>query len=172
MSARPSAARYARVSTQDRDTGPMPQTRKVSKSLGRKQLAETVAQKMGAILWIIASAVVIYFTDFFKVLGESEKVNRFWLNLAFVCLGVDIVIAIYLIWILPCFTPKVLGKELDWNISAPRAVPTAAAFGVIMTIAMNIGLWPVFGFLTPFILGINFLGFLMTMHFIPTCGLC
>ena len=89
------------------------------------------------------------------------------------CLGIDVVILFERSYILPCFTPKVLGKDLDWNISSPRAIPIATGLGVLMGFSFIFGLWPVFGLLTPFIIGINFLAFIMSMHFVPSCcGIC
>ena len=169
---------YSRVAQVESSRGQRPnetttfRTRKVEKSASRKQLAENVSHKLQALLWIVLCSLIIYYTDFLKILVEDERVNRFWLNLSLVCFGICSAIAIYLIFVLPCFTPKVLGKDVDWNISAPRAIPAAAGSGVVLCISIHIALWPVYGLLTPVILGINFIAFIMTSHFIPTCGCC
>ena len=76
---------------------------------------------------------------FFRILVEDSRVNRFWFNIGLVCLGIDVVIFIYISYILPCFTPKVLGKDLDWNISSPRAIPIATGLGVLMGFSFIFG---------------------------------
>ena len=171
MQSRGAYSRVAQSEQQENDGEQVPiRTRTVKRNKSRKELAETISNKIQAFLWVLASFLICYYTDFFRILVEDKRVNRFWFNIGLVCLGINIVIFIYISYILPCFTPKVLGKELDWNISSPRAIPIATGLGVLMSFAFMCGLWPVFGVLTPFILGINFLAFIMSMHFVPSCG--
>jgi hypothetical protein len=172
MQSRGAYSRVAQAEQQGNGDGETAQirTRSVKRSSRRKELAETISNKLQALLWMLVSFLICYYTDFFRILVEDQRVNRFWFNIGLVCLGVNTVIFIYISYILPCFTPKVLGKELDWNISSPRAIPIATGLGVVMTFSFIFGLWPVFGLLTPFVLGINFMAFIMSMHFVPSCG--
>ena len=175
MQSRGAYSRVAQSEQQDATTGQAPiRTRSVKRNNSRrKELVENHFNKIQAFLWVLTSFLICYYTDFFRILVEDSRVNRFWFNIGLVCLGIDVVIFIYISYILPCFTPKVLGKDLDWNISSPRAIPIATGLGVLMGFSFIFGLWPVFGLLTPFIIGINFLAFIMSMHFVPSCcGIC
>jgi hypothetical protein len=79
-------------------------------------------------------------------------------------LGVQVVLATYLCVYLPYF------KQLDssaWPVYCPRVIPTASGLGVLMVVLLIRACWPVWGFLTPLILGIQFMGLLFVSQLIP-----
>ena len=115
--------------------------------------------------WLVASKGVAEVA--LCVCLTSDRVNRFWFNLSLVCWGVDGAAMMYL----GCYLPY-KGITLEWNVYCPRVIPTASAAMVLGSLFLTLGLWPVWGFLTPFILGISGIGFLMSLHFVPACSCC
>ncbi len=56
-----------------------------------------------------------------------------------------------------------------WSVYCPRVIPIMTFNGLFCTFVLMRCFWPVWGFLTPFILGIEFFGLLFVSHFIPWC---
>jgi hypothetical protein len=169
---------YQRVSQQDTaaddggaDKKDMSRQAKRARRMAREEqraaTMEAIQNKIWAVLWTGAMVAVLYYTDFFRVCLTSDRVNRVWFNLSLLCWGVDgacmCYLGIYLPW---------KGIDLEWNVYCPRVIPVASAAMVLGGLFMLFGLWPVWGFITPFILGINGIGFLMSLHFVPACNCC
>jgi hypothetical protein len=186
----PRRGQYARVSTADDDDGggggggggggtggphateqlTERQRRRLKREAREAERAgkmEAVQTKIYAVFWTAAMLAVLYYTDFFRVCLTSTLVNRFWFNLSLVCWGVDAAAMMYL----GCYLPY-KGITLEWNVYCPRVIPTASAAMALGSLTLMFGLWPVWGFVTPFILGISGIGFLMSLHFVPACSCC
>lgn len=54
-----------------------------------------------------------------------------------------------------------------WSVYCPRVIPFMTANGLVCFCVMFRGLWPVYGFLTPFVLAIESIGLLFLTEFIP-----
>ena len=120
---------------------------------------------MHAVLWVIAAGLTFYYADVAKVvLGGDARIRRVWYIIGVLCFGVCSSIILYMaVWV-----PRVLGIHLEPNVYSPNMLPIAAVFGVVSAIALNVGLWPVYGLLTPFILGVLWFGGIMCAHFLPS----
>jgi hypothetical protein len=46
-------------------------------------------------------------------------------------------------------------------------IPTATAFGLLFFVTIIKAMWPLYGFLTPVIVFVLFIGFIFITHFIP-----
>jgi hypothetical protein len=76
------------------------------------------------------------------------------------------------------YIPKIKGIKIDpgtssselWAVYCPRVIPIMTLCGILCGIFLMRCFWPVWGFLTPFILGTEFFGLLFTSHFIPWCS--
>ena len=157
-------------STQSSDVNMTDRRRRNQKRLGReakkKELMESIQTKIWAVLWTAAMIAVIYFSDFFMVLLSSDRVNRTWFNLSCLCWGVDFSCLLYLMHL------PYRGIDLEWNVYCPRVIPLATGAIVAGSFSLLMATWPVWGFMTPFILGIIGVGMLMSMHFVPACNCC
>mmetsp|Transcript_9496 Transcript_9496/g.18671 ORF Transcript_9496/g.18671 Transcript_9496/m.18671 type:complete len:126 (+) Transcript_9496:248-625(+) len=117
----------------------------------------------------------MYYTDLPKTLMEDKRINRLFLNVAVVCLAINIVIMGYLTFWVP-YQERVLSKKmgkpkkLDWEVYCPRMIPTMTAFGLLFFFALAKAMWGVYGFLTPLMLLVLFIGFIFSTHFIPWAG--
>ena len=65
-------------------------------------------------------------------------------------------------------TNKVTNSDL-WAVYCPRVIPIMTFNGILSGILLLRCFWPVWGFLAPFILGIEFFGLLFVGQFIPWC---
>jgi hypothetical protein len=169
---------YQRVAQNDQDDSAQPsdvnmtdrrkrRQKQLSRDAKRKALMESIQTKIWAVVWTAAMIAVIYFSDFFLVLLSSDRVNRTWFNLSCLCWGVDFSCLMYLSVYLPY-----KGIDLEWNVYCPRVIPVATGAMVFGGFSLMMSTWPVWGFVTPFILGIIGVGMLMSLHFIPSCNCC
>ena len=149
--------RYSRVPTDDAAT-----TRAAAKKR-RSELAEQVATKIQAAAWVAAGGFVAYQTDLPVVLLAGTETNRFWCDVAAACFAANCVLCFYLtVWL-----PHVQRIDLEWNVYCPRVIPTMTVLGLTCGFSLIRGLWPVWGLLTPLILGLVAMACLMSLHFIP-----
>ena len=129
----------------------------------KTEWANYFSEKMHAAMWVAGMCGVLYWCDAYNVVAKHPDVRRGWLYFAIVCWSVVVVIILYLsVWI-----PHVRKIHYEPNVVAPRAIPTAAVFMVSGSLSFVFAFWPVWGWLTPFILGITGLGLLMSFHFLP-----
>jgi len=101
-----------------------------------------VWRKLSAAFWVGMSCLVIYYTNFFRVIWESPLVNRTYFYLALACLGFNMTMLAYLaIW---CSVIK--GMEEPWENN--KAIPVMALVGFSTAVLFFFAFWPVWGFLT------------------------
>ena len=85
-------------------------------------------------------------------------------QVALICTGVTICITAYLVIYLPC----IKRIQLKRSVYCPRMIPTATIVGTVAAFCYICALWPVWGLLTPGLLGLLLIGALMTTHFLPS----
>ncbi|BFY98195.1 hypothetical protein BsWGS_01235 [Bradybaena similaris] len=107
------------------------------------------------ILWLGAAVAVFYFSDFINVMVNDLRIKSVWFWIGVASIGLHVSIAIFLVFWLTLWK-KVSSDE--WETRYPSAVPVATASLVLGIICLCIGLWPVWGFLTPVILLVLLMG--------------
>ncbi|CAL1525946.1 unnamed protein product [Lymnaea stagnalis] len=106
-------------------------------------------------LWLGVAATVFYFSDFLNVILFDQRIKSSWFWCGFLSFGVHVGIALFLVfW--QSIWKKVSSDELERRY--PKAYPVATAAFLIGILCMSMSLWPVWGFLTPVILLILFMG--------------
>jgi hypothetical protein len=110
-----------------------------------------------------------------------------FVDVGLISIGIVLTIMLYL----TVYLPRIARITVDWDVYDPRMIPAATAAGVASIVwyvhelsasgipssarkpvyccSFLIGLWPVYGLLTPAILAILFMGSIMSLHFIPYC---
>jgi len=167
MSAR---AKYTRVIQEEAaaavsgtDQGQQSRLSREDRKRKRTEDVEWYSLKIQALLWCTGAAAATYFSDIINVCISSKKVNRFWFNAGVVCLTIAAVLVCYMaIWV-----PRVLKIQYEPQVYSPRLLPVTGAFSILCGLFFIVGLWPVYGFLTPAILFVIWVGGLMSSHFIP-----
>jgi len=116
--------------------------------------------------WCIGAAFIIYYGDIWRVATIDSRPNIYFLRFG-VCelIGLTIVM-LYLAIYIPC-TEKI--RVIDYNKFCPRAVQTGAALGVSSYFCFLIAFWPVWGFVTPFLLIVLYVAAILFPNFIPNC---
>jgi hypothetical protein len=130
-----------------------------------RSLSDRWMDKLVALAWIMLAWFVMYWTRFTHVILSSRDANRSLISLAFLCMGTNTVLFLYLTVYLPRF--KGLTDSSAWDVYCPRVIPTMTGIGVLTALLLIRGTWPVWGFLSPLILGTEFVGLLYATHFIP-----
>jgi len=123
--------------------------------------------KLSAMFWVGSAIVMIWYTNFFRVIWESPLVNRPYFNIAFACLFFNISLLAYVV----IWCNMILGIEEPWETYCPRVAPVMAVAGCATGAFFLMALWRVWGFLTILIQLTLFLGFLNSGHFLPSGGL-
>jgi CBS domain containing-hemolysin-like protein len=129
--------------------------------------SEIINDKIYACGWVSLAVLIERWTRFFHVLVYSNQVNRTVLHLAVACLGTNVVLFLYL----TVYLPKVI-KLTDpsaWQIYCPKVIPSTILFGVLAALFLIRATFPVWGFLSPLILGIETMGALFSTQLIPWC---
>lgn len=118
------------------------------------------------VAWIVLALFVARWTGFLTTLWNGVTANRPLLRLGFLGLGINTALLIYLTVYLP--RVKGLVDSSAWSVYCPRVIPTMAGVAVGTILILIRATWPVWGFLSPLIWGAEFMGALMTLHFVPS----
>ncbi|XP_030306118.1 transmembrane protein 128 isoform X1 [Calypte anna] len=106
--------------------------------------------------WILSSIAVTYYFDFFKTVKETIQADSWWFAsgscLFAACLSVAFYCILYLEWY--------CGIE-DYDAQYPALIPITTATFIAAAICFNVALWPVWSFMTPLLLFIQFMGVVM-----------
>ncbi|XP_065693414.1 transmembrane protein 128 [Patagioenas fasciata] len=106
--------------------------------------------------WILASIAVTYYFDFFKTIKETIQADSWWFVSGSCLLAACLSVAFYCILYLECYR----GIQ-DYDAQYPALVPITTATFIAAAICFNIALWPVWSFMTPLLLFIQFMGVVM-----------
>ena len=107
------------------------------------------------VLWLIACVIVIYMSEIYTVLLYDQRIVKLWFNVGAFLIGLTIAIAMFLIVWISCIKKKTTD---DWDKEYPSAVPVATFSFIVGSLCIMKSLWPVWGFITPVILSVLFMG--------------
>ncbi|ELU07790.1 hypothetical protein CAPTEDRAFT_193160 [Capitella teleta] len=115
-------------------------------------------------LWIASAACVLYYTEFFTTAIKHPKTRMTWLYTGILLICVNLAVAFFLIVYLS-YIKKVSSD--NWEKQYPPAIPIATACFTFGAICVTVGLWPVWSFLTPFLLFAVFMGVIVIITMLP-----
>ncbi|KAL0977802.1 hypothetical protein UPYG_G00161370 [Umbra pygmaea] len=109
-----------------------------------------------SIFWIVLSAGLTYYFDFFREIMENGDIKSWWFNigviLLLICLSLAGFCIVYLEWF----------KGIQhYDQEFPAIAPVTTAAFIAASCSFNIALWPVWSFVTPVILFTQFMGVVM-----------
>jgi len=137
--------------------------RELAKKKWVKRL-QWVWRKITAAFWVGLACLMIWYTNFFRVIWESPLVNRTYFYIALACLMFNMSLLFYLaIW---CSAVK--GIEDPWETQNPKTIPVMAVVGFTTMLMFFFAFWPVWGIMTLVMQLIFFLGFINSGHFLPS----
>ncbi|KNC56076.1 uncharacterized protein AMSG_02088 [Thecamonas trahens ATCC 50062] len=122
---------------------------------------ESARASVETLAWIVAAMAVLYYFDVVNTLRTDPRVLWNWLMLGVVAFSVFGAIGAYF----GIYLAYVVKKTDDMAESS--AIPVAVVFLLIGATAMTIAVWPVWGFVTPVIGFVEFMGFVMITSFLP-----
>jgi hypothetical protein len=114
--------------------------------------------------------LIAKWTRFYTTLWTSDEVNRTLLNASFVGFAIVATLLLYLM----IYLPKVKGltDPSAWSVFCPNVVPAMGTTLLVTLLILIRALWPLWGFLGPFYVGSQIMGWVMATHFVPTLGFC
>lgn len=117
------------------------------------------------VAWVATASIVIKLSNTPSVFLSDERVIRPLLHAALVLVGINTLLVLYL----AIYLPKIKGIQdsSGWDVYCPRVVPSMTIFGAVAAILLIRCTWPVWGVLSPLILGAEALGALFALHFVP-----
>uniref|UniRef100_A0A8C3KXE9 Transmembrane protein 128 n=1 Tax=Chrysolophus pictus TaxID=9089 RepID=A0A8C3KXE9_CHRPC len=123
---------------------------------GEKKKKPSPRLNVHSAFWILASIAVTYYFDFFKSIKETIQADSWWFAsgscLLAACLSVAFYCIIYLEWY--------RGIE-DYDVQYPVLIPITTVTFIAAAVCFNVALWPVWSFITPVVLFIQFMGVVM-----------
>jgi len=132
-----------------------------------KTRSERISEKIHAAIWVGAALAVGKYTNFIETILTDPQILRPVLDVAFICIGINTILTIYLAFYLPWV--KNIHSSDAWEVYCPRVIPTMTGVGLLAGILLIRACWPIWGFLSPLILGVEAMGALFFLHFIPWC---
>lgn len=160
-----------------------------SSSSSSLSIQQKLSNKLHALFFIYLSYTTIKYTNTITIIFTSNDIIRPLLYFAIVLLTINTILFLYL----GIYLPKIKGLDVNklyqnmnlnnnngggvlmktnselWSVYCPRVIPIMTFNGLICSCVLIRCFWPVWGFLTPFVLGIEFFGLLFVSHFIPWC---
>eukprot|EP00741_Cyanophora_paradoxa_P003429 tig00000704_g3332.t1 len=119
--------------------------------------------KLEALAWIAGAVLVMNYSEFLDVIHGSPFVRRSWFNLGVAAFLGNTFLTMYVtVWL-----KYVRGVDNAWEAHFPKAVPISIGLGLTSFLCLLIGLWPVWGFMTLFIMLILTMAFFMSLHLLP-----
>ena len=129
----------------------------------RGERIDRITAKLHALVWVVLSISIILYTNLLNVAYSDERVNRYSLNFAVVCFVANMGIVLYL----TLYLPLVLKVTAPWEIYCPHLIPISTVLGLLVVFLLVVAFYPIYGMLTPLIIGILLMGFLFSSHFLP-----
>jgi hypothetical protein len=113
---------------------------------------------------ILIACGLIYYSNFFKVLYEHEKIDNFYFIISIISYASSFSIMLFLSIYLPYF--KNINED-KWDELYPNMIPLATILGLLGMISLITSIWNVWRWYSiPLVLLIKW-GFIMTAHFAP-----
>lgn len=139
----------------------------------RKTISNKIKQWIHCLFWIGLGAFVVYYSKIVRVIQEDDRYNTFFVYSAFAALALAILILVY-ITLYNCMHPFGPNETFErrWGgVEHPydKLIYLATGSMVYTWFGLVIGLWPIWGFVTPFIISIIFIGMFFTAALVPSC---
>ena len=144
---------YERLVADDEDNG----SDTVVDAQGRAHKRRLVREKLERLAWIFASIALVSFgdgsTNLVTAVFHRAKAARLWFLLTAISMAANFGILCYLVIFL-----KFHRRGSKWEDSAAWAMPASTLFGATSFVGVGVLLWPIYGWATPVIEVVLFMG--------------
>ncbi|KAL6611999.1 hypothetical protein U3516DRAFT_902246, partial [Neocallimastix sp. 'constans'] len=125
----------------------------------KNKKSSTTKLSFKKILWIALSVILLFFTDFGKLLinDKENKLNKTFLYIAYASFIFFVGCILYITFYLPK-VKKVKIDYNDWQHTIKRPIQITSVCIVVSYISSSIAFWPVYGFISFIIILICCLG--------------
>lgn len=131
----------------------------------REHSSSRLGEIAHSLAWIAASAIIWHFSQFWTVVRSDPRVRWFALISAIACVGVNLGIVVFMLFI----APKQSGKNQVTDVirEHPRLAPTAGAISILGWFLFIIAFWPVWRIVTPVIVTVFLITILLSGSLFP-----
>ena len=142
------------------------------KGLDLGSIVESVREALEALLWVAGAVGLVAYGDGEKdlvrilALGD-ERVGGVPSSVAVVSFLLNVLVFAYL----ALFLPYARGDRRPWDEAAPWAVPVGTLCGATTFVSLTWALLPIYGWFTPLVVVVLFLGFMLGLCYIPSLTL-
>ena len=125
------------------------------------------------VVWVAVAYAITVYTKLFHTIITDERILRPTLYSATSLFTMNGILIVYLTVYLPFKFPtsnihKVKASSPQfWEAYCPNVIPIMTVCGILGSLLLVRASYPVWGFLTPLILGVVALGLFFSLHFIP-----
>ena len=126
------------------------------------------------VAWTVSASFIAAYTRLFYTIFTDQRILRTLLHASIVLFSINAVLILYLTVYLPHIKfPKLSNSSISasssafWDVYCPRVIPIMTGCGVIGSFLLVRACYPVWGFLSPLLLGWVALGAFFSLHFIP-----
>ena len=136
--------------------------RRLAAEQRRKDQISKISARIHALFWVVASFFTAKYSEVFTVAFHDSRVYTIVLGLGIACTVVATIVFLYL----SCYLSYIKRVE-SWEVASPKGIPTLTLFGSLAILLYTIALWPVYGFLTPVIVGVLTFGMIFFTVLVP-----
>jgi hypothetical protein len=130
----------------------------------------TLLQMLENLAWIFVAACMLFYgngeKDAIDVVRTDPRILDTFITAACVCACLNVACFVYV----HIYLAKIKGVK-DPENSAQQFVALGAATMVAGGFSLMVGIWPVWGILSPIMVFVLFMGLLMSLQFVPTFGI-
>ncbi|KAF4733270.1 hypothetical protein FOZ63_008609, partial [Perkinsus olseni] len=119
--------------------------------------------RVHALAWVIACVVMIYYTNFFRIVWEHPRANHGCLLIAFGLLGCNMLLLFYL----GVYLESIKKINMSWDEYMPALIPVMAGIGLLTFAMFLVALLPVFGWWTILVQFTFFMAFVSVGNLLP-----
>lgn len=120
--------------------------------------------------WVATAILVTWWTSFLHViLAPDPRISLPYLYAFVVGVGINTVLFLYLKVYLHYVVGLPKTDSSVYDVWCPRVIPTITITGVLCTFFIIRATYPIWGLLSPLVLGIEVMGALHFLHFVPWC---
>ena len=156
--------KYSRVATTEEDDIPSLPTRGMMKDSRAKKIGNEISTYIHSIFWICLALFVVKYSDLIRVIRLDDRVILPLLYISGLSWCGVTALVIYLSFFLPCCKKF---KVDDYNVTHPQHIKATLFLTIVSYVTFVISIWPIWGWISIFIVASILMGLIMVPNFIP-----
>lgn len=127
-------------------------------------IKEYIEKKLFALIMIIVSCALLYYTDLIKTICDDERVNNYYLIpsiIGYIC-------SLMVVTVFCTYPPIANLSDEEWDSYTKKYIPRLSVLFFISMILLILSIWEIYEIYSVLIILVIKLGFVMTYQFAPS----